>query len=364
MPPATAALIALALNAIPFRPSDDAMPLGNVSSEAPQALQELRALDDRNDAIAYARRMLDRAETTQDPAYAHYAFAALKPHRANGDAELRVVYATVLQRLHRFDDALAELDALLKTPNAPAQAFFVRSVLRTLRADYTGALRDCAALLGRVEPLAVAACAALPRARSGHSDAAYSALVDMLDTAPGIGPVGDFARGVAGELAWRLGKPDALHRLADAAETGKPVQVLNHADALLAIGKPNEALQVLQKLPGDGADLRRARAQQALGDAHADLRRSIESGIEARALRNDTGHAREDAYYFAYIAHDGPRALRAAQINFAQQKEPIDAELLVDAARLAGDEAALGPVRQWLETNAIVDVPLQRRLAR
>ncbi len=358
-------LLISAIAATPYRPTDDALVLGPVTSDAPSALKELRAIQSPGSAAEFARRMLLRAEESQDPTFAQYALAAVE-RQPGADAEQRVLRATILQRLHRFDAALAELDVALEAPDPPAQGYFVRAVLRTLRADYAGALRDCAALLGRIEALGVAACAALPRARSGQAEIAYSALVDMLDASTGDNEVTRYAHGVAAELAWRLAKPDALERLRRAAAHGKPLQRLAYADALIALGHNEEALTAIDAMPGEGAMLRRARALCAVGDKESlpALVSALWAGIDARALRGDASHAREDAYFFAYIERDAKRALKAAQANFKEQKEPIDAELLLDAAELAGDDPAMESVRRWLSTHAIADAHLEQRLAR
>jgi hypothetical protein len=360
------ALLALApvlLGAAPYRPTDDALVLADVSTVAPLATEQLRALgDDPAVAIDFAERMLAQAEDTQDSIYAQYALRALTPHRDAASPDLRLLTATTLQRLHRFDEALSELDALIASGEAPAQAYFVRSVLRTLRADYRGALADCSALLTRTGALAVAACAALPRARSGGGESAYRALLDMLSATDDDDAIRHYASGVAAELAWRLGKPDALQRLREMADSGKMLYRLAYADALLDSGDAAAAMVALADAPGEGASLRRARALRRLGnDAHqlAQETALLAAAVEARALRDDVSHAREDAYFFLHVRRDAAAALRAAQRNFEQQKEPLDAELLLDAALLAKAPEAADAVRDWARSHRIDD----RRLA-
>lgn len=363
----TIALLSAALlsaSVEPYRPTDDAEVLALVERGADNALQALRALDpsDPQAAAAFARSALEQAERLQNPQRAHYALSALAPHARSPDRSLRVLRATALQRVHRFDEAMTELDDLIEAGDPPAQAYFLRAILLSLRAEYDAAVRDCGMMLGRADPLAVAACAAIPRTRSGGGAAAYEALSQML-SAPGTPPTEllDYALGVRAEIAWRLDRPDALDLLRTAARNGKPVHRLNHADALLATGDAEAAHAAVLDMPGDGAALRRARALVAFAPQStelAELRRSLEAGIAARALRADDSHAREDAYYFLHVMDDAAKALPKAVSNWRQQKEPLDAELLLDAAIRTGQPEAAAPVVRWFTENRVADARL------
>jgi hypothetical protein len=73
-------------------------------------------------------------------------------------------------------------------------------------------------------------------------------------------------------------------------------------------------------------------------------------------------HLRE-AVLFALERNDRNEtamALRLAQQNWAQQREPADALLLARAARAAGDAAALRDLREWIRRTGLDD----RRIAR
>ena len=56
---------------------------------------------------------------------------------------------------------------------------------------------------------------------------------------------------------------------------------------------------------------------------------------------------------------DAGRALALAQSNFAVQREPADARILMEAALAARQPAAAAPAREWLQTHRVESVVLQ-----
>ncbi|MET0518423.1 MAG: hypothetical protein ABW005_06260, partial [Burkholderiaceae bacterium] len=90
------------------------------------------------------------------------------------------------------------------------------------------------------------------------------------------------------------------------------------------------------------------------GAAAADL----QARFDAAELRGDLIHGRERARFHLDVAPAAAQALREAQGNWAQQKEPADALLLLRAARAAGQPAAAEPVWQFVRASGLHDVRL------
>ena len=61
---------------------------------------------------------------------------------------------------------------------------------------------------------------------------------------------------------------------------------------------------------------------------------------------------------------DGPRALALARENWAVQREPADARILLEAAVASGDSAAAQPVLDWMKASGIESVALRGLAAR
>jgi hypothetical protein len=73
---------------------------------------------------------------------------------------------------------------------------------------------------------------------------------------------------------------------------------------------------------------------------------------EARA-RGDQTHQREQARFALEVQNDPPRALALARSNFAVQREPADARILLESAIAAGDVRAAQPALEWLQNTGI-----------
>ena len=62
--------------------------------------------------------------------------------------------------------------------------------------------------------------------------------------------------------------------------------------------------------------------------------------------------------------HDVPLAVDLAKRNFAIQREPADARVLLEVAAAAGDEVAAKPALDWLRSTAIEAPHLQALAAK
>ncbi len=189
-----------------------------------------------------------------------------------------------------------------------------------------------------------------------------------------------------GEAAARRGEVAAADRfLQDAVRAAGDVYNRSAwVDHLLQTGRAREALKVLDDARarnGDGiadvsdadtadADLlRRAIAWRALGNAAPPgalepLTQRLADGFAAARLRGDAPHAREEARFELEVRGRPPAALVLATANWAEQREPIDAWLLVRSALAAGEPAAAEPVRQFQAETGYQDRRLEALDAR
>ncbi len=85
---------------------------------------------------------------TGDPRYAGYAQAALTPwwDLKQPPEEILVLRATLRQRVHQFDAALADLAAVLGANPRNAQARLTRATVLQVLGAYGAAREECLAL--------------------------------------------------------------------------------------------------------------------------------------------------------------------------------------------------------------------------
>ena len=381
------ALIGLALaaagpvsHAAPYTPTSDAQVLARVPARALDAqareLQALRAAararpNDAAAAVALARRYVDVAAADGDPRYMGYAQAALAPwwSAPSPPAAVRVQRAVLRQYGHDFDAALADLAEALRAEPDNAEAWSWTAAIQMVRADYPAAARACEGLAPLTSALLGQACRASVESLTGQAGAAAARLASALAAATDASPAErQWALTRQAEIAERRGDATTAERAFEAGlGTGLDDVYLRaaHADFLLDQGRPRDVLKRLED--GARADvllLRLALAARAASDTRAAAwSNELSARFAAARARGDRTHEKEEAR-FVLAQGDAAGALVLAQRNYALQREPADARILLEAALAARQPQAAAPALQWLQANRIESTVLQALAAR
>lgn len=368
--------------AAPFVPTSDEQVLATVPARSgdPRA-RELAALREawRGDpknlrlALDLATGYFDEVAAEGDPRYIGYAQAALAPwwNMPDPPTGVRVLRAMLLQFDHRFDEALADLDAALRADPTHLTAAAWRTAIQLVRADYEGARSSCAQMAALAVPLLGAACRAQVDATTGKAAPAAAALRVALakDLAAGGAGAGPEARLWSltrlAEIEERRGEFDAAEsafRAALALPVTDVYLLAAYADYLLDRGRYTEVLALLKgRGRADVLLLRLALAARAAGDPAAErYRRELAARFEAAARRGDTSHRKEESRFVLALQGQTARALLLARENYAQQREPADARILLEAALAARDPAAAQPALDVMARSGIESVALQQ----
>jgi Tfp pilus assembly protein PilF len=378
----SSALLAAALaHAAPRTPASDAevvehLPAGPAAAEAAR-LRTLRAAAqahpaDPDAAAELARRHYALAAADGDPRHVGRAQAALARWWSDPapPPRVRVMRAVLRQYGHDFAGAVADLDAVVQADPADAEAWGWLAAVHMVQADYAGARRACKAVAPHTSALMATACIAQVDAATGGAAAAASALRRALDAQP---------EAPAAERLWALTRlAETQERRGDAAAAeaafrealglGIADNYLRaaHADFLLDQGRPAE---VLERLKDDAASdtllLRLALAARQTGaPALADHDRALAARFDAARRRGDETHQKEESRWALGVRGDAQRALALAEANFALQREPADARVLLEAALAARRPDAATPALRWLADSGIESAGLQSLAAR
>jgi thioredoxin-like negative regulator of GroEL len=365
-------LLASPASATPFRPTDDTQALEYLPIARDASLRELRRLhadlarapEDLALALRVASADIDAARTQADPRYNGYAEAALAPWLALASLPpaVLVLRATLRQSRHDFAGALTDLSSVLAADPRNAQARLTRAVILQVQGAYDEALGNCLSLGLLAEPLVTETCVASVRSLHGMATASREGLQAALDRAPPAknGQVRLWALTVLAETDARLGDSQAAERhFREALSLGLRDSYLlgAYADFLLDAGRPGEVRALLQDEGRiDPLLLRIALAEQAMG---APTLRShiadLSERFAANRRRGDTSHQREEARFALSLLKDPQEALLLAQANWAQQREPWDARVLLAAALAAEKPETARPVLDWLATSHLED---------
>jgi tetratricopeptide (TPR) repeat protein len=360
-----------------YRPTDDARIVETLPAASDPAVRALKALrvqlathpEDLRLTLDVARRNIELARRDADPRYLGRAEALLAPWLARRpDADLFVLQATILQSNHRFDAAATMLDRALALAPGNAQAWLTRVTIEQVRGRYTEARGACTQLAHLVDPGFALACYAGVMSLTGSGAAAYR----VLEQRAASDAAADWERAglrvSLAELATRLGRRDEARRWFQAALAESPDAYTRAAFADFLLDA-HEDKAVLDLLAGsERADpllLRLAEAARRSRDApDAPLVASLQARFDAARARGEAVHLREESRFRLRLLGDAQGALVLAQRNWAVQREPADARVLLEAALAANDRRAAQPVIDWLRETRLEDVVLANLVQR
>ena len=361
--------------AAPRLPTSDAEVLERLPARAldprQREMAELRRAlaarpNDLDLALRLARRYYAEVAAEGDPRYIGYAQAALAPwwNIADPPVAARVMRAILLQFNHQFDPALTDLQAAVQAEPDNGEAWAWLAAIAMVRGDYALARRACEQFAPQTTPAIAAGCLAHVEATTGHAAAAAASLRASLREDREADP---------GERLWALTRlaeiedrrgqaaaAEAAYREALAIGITDGYLLAAYADFLLDHGRAAEVLPLLQgRERSDLLLLRLALAAQATGDPRRPgWQADLAARFDAARLRGDTVHQKEESRFALQLLGDAPRALALARENYAVQREPADARILLEAAIAAHQPAAAEPVQVWMKSSAIESVVL------
>ena len=365
----------------PYTPASDAQVLETLPAGATDPrMREMRDLrtalartpDDAALAVRLARRYYEEVAAEGDPRYVGYAQAALAPWWTQADPPpaVRVMRAVLLQFNHQFDAALADLAAAAAQDPDLGEAWSWQAAIHLVRADYPAARRACTEVVRLATPLIGTACVASVDSLTGQAAKAAADLEAALTAHPGASPEEKlWALTRLAETQERRGRhaeAEVAFRRALALQRTDGYLLAAYADFLLDRGRAPEVLTLLDgKTRSDLLLLRLALAARQLD--HPSLKRwqdDLSARFDAARRRGDATHEKEESRFALAVLGQPERALTLARSNYAVQREPADARVLLEAALAARAPAEAGPVLQWMAASRIESVALQSLAAR
>jgi tetratricopeptide (TPR) repeat protein len=369
------AMAPVAGSAEPYVPGDDGAILERLPAARDPRVRMLAVARARlaeeptnlNRGLSVASAYIALGRSEGDPRYDGYAQAALAPwwDLAEPPVPVLVLRATLEQRRHDFDAALADLERVLARQPRHPQALLTKATILEVQGKPAEALESCAELAGGVEILVEAACVVSAHGLAGRARDGYRLLQDELSRSPDAEPVLQvWVQTILGELAEQLGDSAAAEkhfRGALSIEQRDPYLLGAYADFLLDQDRPDEVVELLEdERRIDPLLLRLALAERRLGAAalgeHLAL---LQDRFDAARRRGDSVHLREEARFTLHLLDRPGEALELARRNWATQREPADARILLEAASAANEPAAAQPVLDWLDRTGLEHVGIQ-----
>ena len=372
--------LSVAADALPHLPDSDRQVLEKLPERAADpsilAMRRLRQQLSQDPldlalALRLARRYFEQVASEGDPRYIGYAQAALAPwwQQADPPVPVLVLRAVLRQFNHQFDAARADLQSAVRQQPDNGEAWSWLAAIAMVQARYTDAREACAQAAAQASALIAVACGASVDAATGHALAAVSALNAALLRETRAGAAERlWALTRLAETEERLGRHDAAEaafKRALALGLVDGYLLAAYSDFLLDRQRPAEVLALLKgKERSDLLLLRLTLAAQASGAPNrANWEADLVARFTAASLRGDSLHQKEEARFALTQRGQALRALALARENFAVQREPADARVLLEAAIAAGQPAAAEPVRLWLAESGIESQVLRKLAA-
>ena len=372
-------LISVVAHAAPYTPENDNVVVerlpGRASDPATRRVESLRKQlaarpDDAPLRIEIARRYFDMAMAQGDPRYVGYASAALAPLAKTVPSPVGydMALGLIQQFSHAFEPALASLSkAATLDPTSPEPLLW-RTAIFMVQARYPEAAAECARVVPLAEPLLGTGCSAYVEATTGQLQPAFEKLAAAVKAAgPASAELLLWQNTRLAEMAWRLQRFDvAENYFKSALKQGVTDQFLlgAYADFLLARERPLEVIKLLTDWErSDILLLRLALAGKAAKDSRADdWAKQLRDRFQAASLRGDRLHEQEAARFELDIEGNAAKATVLASENYAVQKEPRDADILMRAALAANQAKSAQSALDWLRTSRYED-PVMSQLA-
>ncbi len=343
-------------------------------------LRQLRAAvnaapNDSDAALQLARAYIQRGRRLADPRYLSYAEAALQKFWSGTNSPpsaVLVMRATLRQTNHDFENALRDLDVVLREDPGNAQAWLTRATILQVLGRFSEARQACLPLVRLTSELVAVTAAASVASLTGNGANSYDLLLTTFERHTNAPPAEKAWTVTAlAEIAARLGRTKEAEAHFKSALKANPEETYllgSYADLLLDERRNFEVLDLLTgRERADGLLLRLTLAQAALEPSAKRTRQNIDSlqaRFQASRARGDKVHLREEARFTLHLAQDPVKALDLALMNWGIQKEPWDARLVLEASLAAKNVKAAQLVLQWLADNRLEDVQIARLVAR
>lgn len=339
--------------------------------QAKSPIAQLRIQLNRNPndellATKLAKLYIEQARQEGDPRYLGYAQAALSPwwKLTNPPLEVMVLRATLLQSNHHFDQALIDLNAVLKQNPENGQAWITKATILQVQGKYPEALDSCKQLSNLAPNLITLTCISNVLHLSGKSAQSYAdlktAYAQNIDKTTGIDI---WVMTLLAEMAHRLGDDEAAeHYFLASIQLEEPDSYLlgAYSDFLLDKKRPQQVIKLLKdKTKVDPLLLRYVEALKLiLSDQTDKYIQTLKLTFAAAELRGDTVHQREQSRFELRLMNNPKRALILAKENWKVQKEPADARVYLEAAIAMNDKQSIKVIKEWLTSNQQIDTNL------
>ncbi|MBI3308811.1 MAG: tetratricopeptide repeat protein [Candidatus Melainabacteria bacterium] len=319
--------------------------------------------------IDFAKYCIELGRSESDPRYIGYAEAALKNwlKKPNPPSDVLVLEAIIKQYNHNFKSSLEYLSKALNTDPQNSQAWITKAQIHTTLGEYEEAKKSCAHLLRLTNQLVSVSCISNAASLNGEAEKSYMLLNQILSDAKELPLISSneklWGLTLLSDIAARLGNNDSAETHFKEALKLNPDDnylLAVYSDFLLGQKKYKEVINLLNdRTQLDALLLRLAVAEKAVNSPNLETHiNDLRTRFADSGLREESIHKREEAMFLLKLLNNPKKALVLAKKNWTDQKEPIDAKILLECAIAANARSSAKPVLGFIEKNRLEDIQL------
>lgn len=307
-------------------------------------------------AVGAAETLIAKSRRIGGDEHALQAREVLDPwwDRREIPAKLRLQKATLLQRDHHFEEALAELNQVLRRNPELAEAWLIKSTILTVSGRYEAARQAAVPLFALSSPLVALTAGTVPTSRHGNLAESYRILEAAVDKHPAEATgVRAWTYTALAEMAMRMGRSEAADehfRSAFQLDPFSPYLIKSYANHLLDNGRAENASGLVEphREHFPVVWMRVRKALDADRDEMAGLMSSYEAALARENAEHGHSHGRDEAVYYLEIKGDPHEAFHQALGNWESQREAADLLIFLKTAIAVKSDASLAEARRWV----------------
>lgn len=318
--------------------------------------------------LQQAQTYLYTAQQNNDPRWYGYAHASLAPWWKESQRYPRVALlkATILQHRHQFPEALVELNSVLQQQPRNIQALLIRAQVNMMQANYHAAQQDCQNIAWLSNPILGINCIAQVNGLTGQGKHAIVQLTSLLSNRNSLTNLerAEIHTTIA-TIAHRHQRNALALSHYQQAYTINPNNnylIEQFSDFLVEQKHTDRWLRLLNNTGGNNINrnldqkIKMAQYFKKVGDVQFEaLKKELTKGFDEAKIRNGLFPHKEFAIFSLTISYDYNQALASALDNWAIQKSPSDALLVLRTAMASQQLQQANPIIQWVTDTGIYD---------
>ncbi len=330
-----------------------------VSGEAVLIGNQLRSASQNSTPLDHLKNLLNLAREKQDMSYAGVAIASIEKlaDTEKQQADIKILYADLLQFTHQFPEAINHYQELLKNSDYHDQALLKLTPLYMLTGQYNQASMNCQDIGSAINYQVGLVCRLWLNGVTSNLNQAIDKLIALRSLSSNDSSLDAWIQSIIIDLYLQAGEFDraivAFDQYQETFPTEDDAIKKLLIDYLLIHNRSEEVLSLTQKITPENPLYLRVLMAKAIHNKDMVAKENIQSIInEIIDLKQEDRYV-DVAMWHLLIEQNAEQALQYSQANWNKNRDVFDLLLLHQAAQKSGDKNSKELVAQWAKQHNI-----------